>query len=835
MVGILRDLATETQNLVKNTVDNPDNVGTTVTNISTVSTSIGKNCLDVVYSTQDKKAQSNQINKAKDVIKAAMKLIQTAKKANVNPADTELINELTDAQQVVKDAITALGGELQGGMVVLKECDDALRTLQASLRTLNTPATRDATTTYQDCQKEIKGQTRALANGLSNLATTASKNPDQIGIASQELSDLVSHLINGTRTAAVVTTLPDVQKQLLTSVMNVAKGAAGMIQNSKKLAENSSDMHAQENISSGLNTVTDAVSELLSAVKLGATAERDIEQAVEDISKVKVDLDSAALFAASGQFSAEVADGRNVEVSVTDLKNSLNKLTKSSVSLSDAAKGYQEQFAAASKNTAGIIDEVARLVKETASLLPDLMSQQSVLTGARAVTIAAQQLVLAGKDAQANPLDQGAQKGLESAISHVSMANEQLSQLSETASADLIITIRELQKAIREVRQALKLYETDEHKGENGATPTTIFESAKAVVSGNGQLLSTYGSAQEDFITAIQSVNTNCVAMINRCKGARGTTKDGALHIKLDNSLKASALAIINLFESGKLQRIDDPQFYKQFSDSSEACTGKLNDLVGVIKFLPGGKDFSWEDSDDSNVAETELQAAIAAIEAAKNRLLDASEWGDGAIDLGEIAGQIVDATKNVAIATQQLVITATDVQNEIVSQGRATSKKMGKVYKKDPAWEEGLISAAKAVAGTTEDLVGFANQSVKGECGEEMLIACVRGVGGATARLVSAAKAKADPFSDAHKSLGTCAKKVAEATQELAAATKAATERKVENELKKKAATGGKGSSFAGLRAKELEEQARIAKLELELDKARQTLFKNRKKEYQQ
>merc|ERR1712130_909414 len=89
--------------------------------------------------------------------------------------------------------------------------------------------------------------------------------------------------------------------------------------------------------------------------------------------------------------------------------------------------------------------------------------------------------------------------------------------------------------------------------------------------------------------------------------------------------------------------------------------------------------------------------------------------------------------------------------------------------------------------------------------------------------------------FQDSHKSLGTCAKKVAEATQGLAEATKAATERKVEVELQKKAAAGGgKGASFAGLRAKELEEQARIAKLELELERARQNLFKKRKKDYQ-
>merc|ERR1712137_1477144 len=155
-----------------------------------------------------------------------------------------------------------------------------------------------------------------------------------------------------------------------------------------------------------------------------------------------------------------------------------------------------------------------------------------------------------------------------------------------------------------------------------------IFESAKGVVSGNGQLLSTYGSAQEDFIKAIQIVSTNCVAMVRRSKGARGESKDSSVNSRLDKTLKASATAVVNLFESGKLQRIDDPAYYKQFSDASETCTGKLNELVSVLKILPGGKDFSWEDDEDTNIAETELQAAIAAIEAAKNRLLDPSQWG---------------------------------------------------------------------------------------------------------------------------------------------------------------------------------------------------------------
>lgn len=835
----LRDLASETQNIINNTIDSPEQVGKNILSVSSLIDNISNNTMNVIYSTTDKKLQNNQINKAKGVLQAIQNFIQNTKKANVNPNDDELIQNLHESSQLVKDSITGLGGELQGGMIVLNECDDALRNLQASLKTLNQIAQRDSSTTYQDCQKNIKGHTRLLANSLSTLTTTTAKNPDQIGISSKELSDIISKLIHHTRMASsCITNQPEIQKQLLTNVMNIAKGSAAIIQNSKKIAENSNDNNAHSNLSNSIHSVTSFVSDLLSSVKLGATAERDIELAVDTIGKIKVDLDSAALFAASGQFSCKIEEGRNIESSLIDLKDSLNLLVKNSNSLSDSAKGYQEQFASSSKSTSQLIEKVSYHVKETASLLPDLMSQQSILTGARAVAIAVQQMVLAGKDAQANPIDNNAQKSFDNSIEAVTLACNELSSISESASSDIIVTIRELQKAIREIRAKLKDYESNEEfKGESNATPSTIFECAKGIVSGNGQLLSNYGCNQDDFISAIQKTASHCCSMIGRSKGVRvscASMKElNSTLPKLDKQLKESILAVVYLFECGKLQRIDDPMFYKQFSDSSETCTTKLNDFVSILKLLPGGKDFSWEDDEDSNLAENELQAAIKAIEEAKNRLLDPSSWfssNPNAINLGDVANQIVEATKSVAMATQQLVITATDVQNEIVSQGRASSKKMGKVYKKDPAWEEGLISAAKAVAGTTEDLVNFANQNVKGECGEEMLIACVRGVGGATARLVSAAKAKADPFSSAHSSLGTCAKKVAEATQLLAEASKAATEKKVEEELAKKAPTS---ISFAGLRAKELEEHARIAKLELELERARQNLFQKRKKEY--
>ena len=56
----------------------------------------------------------------------------------------------------------------------------------------------------------------------------------------------------------------------------------------------------------------------------------------------------------------------------------------------------------------------------------------------------------------------------------------------------------------------------------------------------------------------------------------------------------------------------------------------------------------------------------------------------------------------------------------------------------------------------------------------EEALVTAARGVAGATARLVAASRAKADPMSTAQQKLSGAAKTVANATSELVLAAKA-------------------------------------------------------------
>jgi hypothetical protein len=68
----------------------------------------------------------------------------------------------------------------------------------------------------------------------------------------------------------------------------------------------------------------------------------------------------------------------------------------------------------------------------------------------------------------------------------------------------------------------------------------------------------------------------------------------------------------------------------------------------------------------------------------------------------------------------------------------------------------------------------GKINHDFTGKTEEEALVTAARGVAGATARLVAASRAKADPMSTAQQKLSGAAKSVATATSELVTAAKA-------------------------------------------------------------
>merc|ERR1711862_455683 len=96
--------------------------------------------------------------------------------------------------------------------------------------------------------------------------------------------------------------------------------------------------------------------------------------------------------------------------------------------------------------------------------------------------------------------------------------------------------------------------------------------------------------------------------------------------------------------------------------------------------------------------------------------------------------------------AIQTLIQKATVVQKENVAAGRARGE--GAVYKKDVAWSDGLISAAKSVAASVKDLVKKADGTVNGDIETEDVIVSSKNVAASTTQLVVASRVRSDPNS---------------------------------------------------------------------------------------
>jgi len=337
----------------------------------------------------------------------------------------------------------------------------------------------------------------------------------------------------------------------------------------------------------------------------------------------------------------------------------------------------------------------------------------------------------------------------------------------------------------------------------------------------------------------VQSIfPTQFQLLLETTKAAYKLTDKEPVRNKLQETAKATVLATSKLLESAKAaSKSNKPEVQQQISAISSDVMERINDYVNAVRELPGAQKLALveefgEDLDE--VAEKELRNAAKIIELAAASLMKPREenvelnWAEITVE-----DAIIEAARAIALATGTLVKAAAASQRERVAAQKDIKTKH--LYKKDPTWANGLISAAQAVSATTQQLVIIANNAAQHKEGgdDNHLVAAARSVAASTAQLVAASKAKADPMSQTQKTLSDAAKSVAKATSELVNASKAVAKREEEEKQRKLSVT--QQTKLQQSKIAEIEMQAKILKLEKKLASARQDLIQSRKNEYAQ
>ncbi|EDR23880.1 caldesmon, putative [Entamoeba dispar SAW760] len=321
----------------------------------------------------------------------------------------------------------------------------------------------------------------------------------------------------------------------------------------------------------------------------------------------------------------------------------------------------------------------------------------------------------------------------------------------------------------------------------------------------------------------LENFHKSMQTLLEDLKGVEPKIADEAMKLQLRQ-------ATSDLYDSVKvlMNKWNDREHVNEAGDIFNINMTKEKTLVEGIEEVAEAVNFSGIDDD----AERELLKAADSINGLAKDLekwLKQSKKGVSAeMDVNQA---IMESAQAIAKATAALVNAAALAQKERVALGKKLATPT-KPYAPNQVWSEGLVTAGKAVAEATKEIVTVANNNVTPGCekNEDALIASSREVAKATVQLVTAARSKADFDSPTLGKVESASKSVKEATELLVKAVNAISGLKEE---KDESVDFSKLTDYQ-LIVKEREAQIKVLKLRRELDAAEKKLKDLNKQRYE-
>lgn len=390
-------------------------------------------------------------------------------------------------------------------------------------------------------------------------------------------------------------------------------------------------------------------------------------------------------------------------------------------------------------------------------------------------------------------------------------------QSNITKIDDIIDSV--LQSGVQRVDDAIYELDSSMQAGNQNATaPYVLSQIEKASASAtefstafNNYIADGPNSDHSDIIKTVSIFAASISDVLTNTKGLIRFATEEKKGDELIDSGRQAALSAIKFFrgvQSFRLEGLEPMQKSDVVINSNHDVLMKLQKLSKLADaFAPKGSKITTS-GDLGDLVDSELAKAANAIDAAVlrlSRLKNKPRDGYTTYEL-KINDAILDAAIAVTNAIAQLIKAATESQTEIVREGRGSSSRTA-FYKKNNRWTEGLISAAKAVAASTNTLIETADGVISGRNSPEQLIVASNDVSASTAQLVAASRVKATFMSKTQDKLETASKAVGAACRALV--------RQVQDIIKQRQQDEGDAVDYSSLsshefKVREMEQQVR-------------------------
>ncbi|KAG9891354.1 SLA2 Src like adaptor 2, partial [Aureobasidium melanogenum] len=401
-----------------------------------------------------------------------------------------------------------------------------------------------------------------------------------------------------------------------------------------------------------------------------------------------------------------------------------------------------------------------------------------------------------------------------------------------------------LQSGVQRVDDALYELDSTMQAGNQNASGAYVLSTIEKAASSAMEFSTAFNnfiadgpnSTHAEVIRTVHTFSNSVADVLSNTKGLTRFASDEKKADQLMNAARQSALSTVSFFrsiQSYRLDGLDDLQKTDVVINKNNEVQINLNSLSKIADAFAPKHKLTAASGDLGDLVDREMANAAKAIEAATDRLtalMNKSRDGYSTYEL-KIHDAILGAAIAVTNAIANLIKAATASQQEIVKEGRGSSLSKSAFYKKNNRWTEGLISAAKAVANSTNLLIETADGVIGGRNSPEQLIVASNDVAASTAQLVAASRVKASFMSKTQERLEDASKAVTGACRSLVKQVQAIIDAR---------ANGEEVIDYSKLSRHEfnrshMEKQVEILQLENALGKARKDLGEMRKLAYQE
>ncbi|KAI9888381.1 MAG: sla2 Src-like adaptor 2 [Vezdaea aestivalis] len=417
-----------------------------------------------------------------------------------------------------------------------------------------------------------------------------------------------------------------------------------------------------------------------------------------------------------------------------------------------------------------------------------------------------------------------------------------IGSVMEDSINDIVDSV--LASGVQRVDDAMYELDSSMQAGNQNASPQYVLSHIEKAMASAMEFSTAFTNFVADGANAthseiIRTVHVFAGSVADVLSNTKGLTRLATDDRKADQLLggaRQSAQSTVKFFRALHSFRLDDMTAEQKTDvviNNNTDVQVHLQSLSKLVDtFAPKGGKLS-SSGDIGDLVDRELNNAANAIDAATARLtklMNKPKNPSYSTYELKIHDSILEAAIAVTNAIAQLIKAATASQKEIVKEGRGSTSSTA-FYKKNNRWTEGLISAAKAVAASTNMLIETADGVLSGRNSPEQLIVASNDVAASTAQLVAASRVKANFMSKTQDRLETASKAVTQACRSLVRQVQGLVANRIGDEDSVDYATLS-GHEF---KVREMEQQVEILQLENNLNQARHRLGEMRKISYQE